>query len=426
MTATHTNVQQYYYNTSFINRQAELSLIRDYLSQPDHHLITLTGMGGIGKTRLALECTKDIAIPVYFVSLSEVEKPSRIFEAIVNALSLEIHDRIESETDLLSFLSDKELLLILDNFEHLLEDMQIVEDILRSASDVKLLVTSREPLNLPAEWQIDVSGLDHPRDGQAHVNMSSIRLFAERARKVRADFSLDDEKDKVYAICELVQGMPLAIEIAARWVKFQSCKWIRDNLLDLENLVQNVPNRHRTIRAVFNHSWQFLSGEKCNLYQRLLIFEDSFTAEAAEKRANIQSHKLATLVDKSLLEVTSEGCYSFPHIMRQCVEDYLKNIQSLADKANQELPEPLTSREMEVLALLANGLRDREIADKLHISAGTVRNPHMINIRQKLNAKNRTEAVLIAKAHGLITKTTPQNQHLLGDKYNTSMLTSNV
>lgn len=421
MTSTNTNIFQYCYKTSFFNRTQELCRLREYLAKPGYSLITLTGIGGIGKTRLALECAKDVAIPVYFVPLHLVSKPTQIAEAISNVLSLDFYDKT-SEAQLLSFLNDKQLLLILDNYEHLLEDVQIIEAIIRSAPDVKLLVTSREPLNVQAEWQIHVSGLGYPNNLKGVDDMSSVELFIERARNVQADFNLDDEKDDVYAICELAQGMPLAIEIAARWVKFQSCTRIRENLLDLENIVQNVPNRHRTIRAVLDQTWQCLCDEKRKLFQQLMTFKGCFTAEAALNIAKIEPHELATFVDKSILQITSEDRFYFHEMMRRCVKDYLKNVQSAEDKANQELIEPLTPREMEVLSLLADGLRDREIANQLHISAGTVRNPHMINIRQKLNAKNRTEAVLIARECGLITKTTLQNQHLLVDKYTTSML----
>jgi len=425
MATTITNIQKYHHNTSFINRSYEMARIKEYLAKSNHHLITLTGMGGIGKTRLALESTKYFPKPVYFVPLHLVNRPTNIVKAIIDALSLEGHG-VTSETQLLHFLADKHLLLILDNYEHLLEGVQIVEKIVSSAPNVKLLITSREPLNLQAEWQIHVCGLGYPHNGQAVNDMCSVDLFVERARNVRADFSLADEKYDVYAICELVQGVPLAIEIAARWVKFQSCAHIRENLLDLENMVQNVPDRHRTIRAVFEHSWQLLPKEKRKLFQQLALFQGSFTAKAAFDIAEIEPHELALFVDKSMLQITPEGRFYLHEIMRRCIQDFVKNDRSSEDIANQSLTEPLTPREMEVLELLADGLRDREIANTLHISPGTVRNPHMMNIRQKLSAKNRTEAVLIAKARGLITQTTSQNQHLLGDKQATSMLTSIV
>lgn len=425
MKSTSANIQQYLPNTLFINRTDEMARIKDYLAKPDYNLITLTGMGGIGKTRLALESAKYFSVPVCFLPLNQVNSSAEFVEAIIDVLLIESAEH-DLEATLLNYLSDKQIVLILDNFEHLLSSAYIIESIIRSSPNVKLLVTSREPLNLQAEWQIHVSGLGYPHDGKPTDDMSSVDLFVERARSVKADFSLDDEKDDIYAICELVQGMPLAIEIAARWVKFQSCKHIRGNLLNLENMLQNVPDRHRTIRAIFAQSWQCLSEKQRQLFQQLLMFKSSFTAEAAFNMITIEPHELATLVDKSMLQRTSDNLYYFHEMMRCYVQDYPKNALSLKDKANQELPEPLTPREMEVLSLLANGLSDREIATHLHISPGTVRNPHMINIRQKLNVKNRTEAVLIAKAYGLITKTTTQNQHLLGDKPDVFRLLLNV
>ncbi len=317
------NVSLPYQSTSFISRKSELAQIADYLAAPERNLITLTGPGGIGKTRLALEAAAQSELPVYFVPLQPLTQPENIVTAIINELPLQLYDSTNPQSQLLSYLENKQLLLLLDNFEHLLQGVSLVETMLQAAPTVKLLVTSREPLNLQAEWQIAVKGLSYPEKNQSTADLSSVELFAERARNVKPDFELETEKDAVYGICSLVRGMPLAIEIAARWVKFQPCTRIQDDLLDLENRLRDVPERHRSMRAVFNQSWRLLFENERQVFQSLAVFRGGFTVDAASTITGATEQQLANLVDKSVLQRMSADRFTMHELLRQYAEEHL-------------------------------------------------------------------------------------------------------
>lgn len=321
-------------NTSLIGREAEIDAIVHQLQQPDCRLLTLVGPGGSGKTRLAIEVAwrTDCADGVYFVPLQPLRASKNIVMTIVDILPLQLSGGDDPMQQLLDYLHDRDTLLILDNFEHLLDGVEIVTDILGAAPRVQLLVTSRERLNLRVEQAWPVSGLDVPEDARTVVpdDHSAVRLFEERARRARSDFSADNQRKAVIRICRLVDGLPLALELAATWVRVMSCEAIADeiqNSIDILSTDQrDVPVRHRSVRAVFEHSWDLLTQAEQITASKLAVFRGGFTADAVEQVADGSLPILAALIDKSIVQLTNSGRYDLHELVRQFAEERLEKL----------------------------------------------------------------------------------------------------
>lgn len=319
--------------TSFIGRLEEIAHINALLDSSTCQLLTLVGSGGIGKTRLALQIAQQklAAFPhgVWFVPLAPLSSPDQIPAAIAKALQIQISGQFSPNHELLNFLSGKQLLLLLDNFEHLLPGANFVEDILITAPAVKILVTSRAALNLQAEWVQIIHGMSYPeselsRDLEAY---SAVQLFAERARHAQSDFSLVRDGDCAVRICRLVEGMPLAIELAAAWLKSIPCDIIAEHIQHdlgfLTSSQQDIPERHRSIRAVFDHSWKLLTRDEQQVFQRFSVFRGGCTLDAAEQITGASLAMIASLVEKSLLRLEPSGRYGLHEMLRQYGEEKL-------------------------------------------------------------------------------------------------------
>jgi len=324
--------------TRFIGREAELAAIMHLLEDPGCGLVTLTGPGGIGKTRLAMQAALEnahlFAGGVFYVSLVSCSSLEALSLAIARSIGCPFTGRQDTESQLVSHLSHthQDILLVLDDFEHSLPETALLAEILRRTRRVSLLVTSRERLNIQGEWVIDVAGLPFPaRDalaGPEPAQFSALDLFLETARRARPGFApTGQEIASVAHICRLAEGMPLAIELAAGWVRMLSCQEIVQEIqcgLDLlTTSLRDVPGRHRSIRAVFEASWHLLTAEERGVLRRMSVFSGGFPVAAVEFVAGAPPSLLASLVDRSFLRRDSTGRYTLHELMRQFARERL-------------------------------------------------------------------------------------------------------
>lgn len=331
--------------TSFVGRKRELAEIRRFLlEEPSCRLLNLVGPGGVGKTRLALAAAEQMnaafADGAFFVSLAPVSDPAGIVPAIAEALRLVFYGSTGPKDQLLDYLCKRQLLIIADNFEHLLSSAELLAEILRRAPEVVLLVTSRERLCLQEEWVYDVRGLPIPSDApdertQDLADNSAMQLFIQRAKQAETYFDPSDaELGPIRRICKLVEGMPLALELAAAWVHVLSC---REIALEIENGIEflttskrNLPERHRSLEAVFERSWQLLNHEQQRVFAMCSVFRGGFSRAAVVAVTNAVLATLAALVDKSLLHREATGRYVIHELARQFAQKKLASFSGSA------------------------------------------------------------------------------------------------
>lgn len=318
--------------TSFVGRDSELALVDEHLDDPACRLLTLVGPGGAGKSRLSVEAarrrTGRYAHGVFQVALAPVAEPSDIVSAIAGALGLTIDTMFgperSSEEQLQRYLADRSVLLLLDNFEHLLAGAEMVGRLLEAAPHADVLVTSRERLALQAEWVVEVPGLGPAAE----------KLFEERARRVDARFRLDATNfPHVERVCRAVERMPLGIELAAASMAMLSPSELAAEIeRDLDVLTasaRDVPERHRSLRAAFEASWRLLDADQRAAFRRLAAFRGAFTREAALAVTQAPLPVLSALVDKSLVRRTEVGRFDLHELLRQYAAEAL--IQDVDD-----------------------------------------------------------------------------------------------
>jgi predicted ATPase/DNA-binding XRE family transcriptional regulator len=333
--------------TSFVDRESERAQIARRLENPLCRLLTLVGPGGIGKTRLAVEAARarlnDFEQGVYFVPLASISSPEFLAHAIASAIGFDFYGQLPPETQLVNYLRNQNMLLLLDNFEHLLTGVHFVANVLANAPGTKFLITSRERLKLQEEWLLEVSGLPVP-EGVGIAEASSygaVRLFAERVSQIRADFSLESDPASVINICQMVEGMPLGIELVATWQRIMPinriAEQIRQNLNLLETDLRNMPERHRSLRAVFEHSWKLLSDTERQALMRLSVFQGGFRQQAAEQVAGVSQPVLTGLADKSLMRVVDAERYDLHEFIRHCALEKLIEAGELEEMNQRHL-----------------------------------------------------------------------------------------
>lgn len=340
--------------TPFVGRKRELQALSDKAANSGCRLLTILGPGGMGKTRLLLEWGRRTAdnAPgrflngIRYVSLAHLDDAGLLPTTVAEALGLKLSSA-DPVQELLDYLREKELLLLLDNLEHLFGDgagtdaVDLVATILEQAPLVKVVVTSRQRLHLQEEWVFDLGGLQAPPSGwgeqdrrnpaEATASFPAVDLFLQNARRVSHGFRPEAaERCAIAAICRRLDGLPLGIELAATWVREFTCDDILDRIeADLDFLitpVRNVPDRHRSLRALFEHSWQMLDEAEQAATMSLSVFRGAFSAAAAQQVAGASAQVLATLADKSFLhqvETEMGALYQLHELLRQYAGEHL-------------------------------------------------------------------------------------------------------
>ena len=320
--------------TDFIGRQSELAETERLLGET--RLLTILAPGGTGKTRLAIQAAVDLIDDypdgVFFIALADLDSSTDIVQEVAESIGIALSSEQDPETQMLNYLATKRQLLVFDNFEHLSDGAAIVTQILRAAPRVSAIATTRTKLSLTGETVLTLEGLDTTWDSPDEASRTSgVRLFMDAAHRSRPELVLSpDELDPLAEILRLTDGMPLAIELAAAWADILSIEEIAAEIAKnfdfLETDIGDIPDRHRSVRAVFDHTWKLLEPDEQAMFASLAPFRGGFTREAADAVAGASLRDLATLANKSLVSANPDtGRYTVHELLRQYAEVELQS-----------------------------------------------------------------------------------------------------
>jgi predicted ATPase len=384
-----------------IGRDVELDELQERLLQPACRLLTVLGPGGIGKSRLALEAARGLldrfANGVFLVSLTPLASTEAFLPSLAEAIGLQLHTPKSAKDQLQDYLRQKELLLILDGCEKLLEIVPLTVKLLQVAPRLRVLATSRVRLNAEGEQVYRLNGLECPdaTDPEAAASSPAMRLFASAARRAQPGFVLDAVSlPPIIEICNHLQGMPLGILLAATWVEVLSPAEILEEMRRSLDFLQaewaDLPARQRSIRATFDYSWVLLDESERTAFQGLCIFRGPFTRQAAGQVSGTDVAKLRRLVDKSLVMPHTGEWYTIHPLLRefgfaqlsekpQSRQAVLRRYSAYYLEKLKDWEAELTSaRQLETLALLDTKINDlrpawgwaAEIQDIAHLADG--------------------------------------------------------
>ena len=313
--------------TPFLGRADELARLTDYLSNRDCRLVTIVGLGGSGKTRLALQAAdeqREAFDEVVVVPLAVAQAASQIVPTIAQALGLALSGADDPLAQVAAHLHGKQALLVLDNLEHLAGAGAVVAALLERAAGLTVLATSRERLQARGEWVFSIGGLELPNVDAPGVLEASAAgaLFMQSARRVAAEFAPSPaDRQAIARLCRQLAGHPLGIELAAAWVPLLSCAEIEAEIaanLDLPASAEHDrPARHRSLRALLATTWQLLPDAEQQVLRRLAVFRGGFDRAAAGVVAGAGLPQLAALAGKSLLARGAAGRYDMHPLVLQ-------------------------------------------------------------------------------------------------------------
>jgi predicted ATPase/class 3 adenylate cyclase len=376
--------------SELVGRETELDAIRQYLHAPNVRIVTLTGPGGIGKTSLSIRAAADqvehFPDGVFFVDLSAARDSAAALDAVVRVVGVTVSSNDEARAALAQQLAARQLLLLLDNFEQVMEAADDVAELVNLCPELKVLVTSREALRVRGERLLPVAPLSLPQTGLAGATASdvsryeAVRLFVERAQEVRPTFQLtDDNAAAVAEICARLDGLPLAIELAAARLKLFSPQDLRDRLGGRLELLRggarDLPARQRTLRSTIEWSYELLDDEERGIFQLLSLFPSARIDAVEQVAGNIEPlagvdalDRLASLVDKNLVrsvedehgqrlsmldtirEFASERLGADPTLSLACRRAHAEHYAGLADVARADLRGPRSEEAVDRLA----------------------------------------------------------------------------
>ena len=444
--------------TPLVGREQDVASVLSMLSRAEVRLVSLIGTGGVGKTRLALQVAADLrerfTDGVYFVALASVREPHLVLRTIAQVFGLKEDRKVQLRDSLRAFLQNKNVLLVVDNFEQVMEATPLLVDLLTDCTTLKILVTSREILHLCAEHCFMVAPLAFP-DPEKIASIDTLHdypaidLFLQRAQAIVPDMATNPATMLAIAkVCARLEGLPLAIELAAARVRLLPPQALATRLNRRFDVLTeggpDKPDRHKTLRATFTWSRDLLNAEEQRVFRRLSVFTDGCTLDDAEAVCKCPGDMttpflgiVSSLVDKSLLQTVSNEGQEPRLFLLETVREYA--MECLLESGEMELvqaaraalcppppdqdmlgalpvytapgtyipsdvttgrPARLTQRELQALLLVAEGLSNDQIACRLVISTSTVKT-YLSTIYNKLGVSSRTAAMRYAIDHRL-------------------------
>ena len=313
-------------DAGFVGRAVEMRRIATLLAQDDCRLLCITGPGGVGKTRLARRVILESAVHfpdgAVFVPLEDVPSTSELGRRLARELGVVVSGKADPLHHVTEFLRERRMLLVLDNFEHLAAEAAVLDKLLTACPGLKMIVTSRERLAVAGEWLLPLEGLPCPEveDQDRLEAFDAVRLFTHAARRVAPGLVPAVEAPAIIDICRQVEGLPLALELAASWTRVLSCDAIAAELRQGTELLHVVdasrPARHASMEVVFEQSWRLLSAAEREAFPRLSVFRGGFSAEAARAVVGASLPVLGALADKSLLRKEHSRLHLHPLVQQ--------------------------------------------------------------------------------------------------------------